>query len=204
MKYLVIDIETTGTDSEANQILEIGIVYENTNRILPTDEIPKFKCIVKHDIYCGSAYAINMNMRIFKILAEYESIRDQDKKEEFRKLHNILTVDQLRAAILQWIHKADKTLFEKTINVAGKNYAVFDKLFLDKVPGWQDIRFDRRFLDPAILFLDWFEDENLPNLQQCMNLAGIKSEVTHNALEDAIDTLLCFRANYHVKRDYTI
>ena len=36
MRYISIDLETTGLDSENNQIIEFGAVLEDTNNILPT------------------------------------------------------------------------------------------------------------------------------------------------------------------------
>jgi hypothetical protein len=52
-----------------------------------------------------------------------------------------------------------------TINVAGKNFATFDKLFLQELPWWQKlIKIRQRVLDPAILMVDWKNDTSLPNL----------------------------------------
>ena len=54
------------------------------------------------------------------------------------------------------------------INVAGKNFGTFDKLFLEKLPRWQQlIRVKQRVIDPAILFCDWEKDEAIPSLTEC-------------------------------------
>jgi hypothetical protein len=87
-----------------------------------------------------------------------------------------------------------------TINIAGKNFAVFDKLFLEQLPAWrEDISYlcERRYLDPSILYVDWKTDKKLPSLDECLKRAGVNTNVTHDALQDAIDTLLCFRAAYN-------
>ncbi len=65
-----------------------------------------------------------------------------------------------------------------TINVAGKNFGTFDKLFLQELPWWQKlIRTRQRVLDPAILLVDWIGDKSLPNLTQCKERAGIRGIV---------------------------
>jgi hypothetical protein len=41
--------------------------------------------------------------------------------------------------------------------------------------------------------MDWKNDESLPNLQKCMDRCKIKGEVTHDALQDAIDVVQVLR-----------
>jgi hypothetical protein len=84
-----------------------------------------------------------------------------------------------------------------TLNVAGKNFGTFDKLFLQELPWWQKlIRTRQRVLDPAILMVDWKKDTSLPNLTTCKERAGIEGVVTHNALEDAWDVIEVLRKFY--------
>jgi oligoribonuclease len=84
-----------------------------------------------------------------------------------------------------------------TINVAGKNFGVFDKLFLQDLPWWVKlIKVRQRILDPAILMVDWNSDESLPSLSVCKERAGFNNHVTHNALEDAWDVIEILRKNY--------
>ena len=84
-----------------------------------------------------------------------------------------------------------------TLNVAGKNFGTFDKLFLNELPWWQKlIRTRQRVLDPAILMVDWKNDTSLPNLTTCKERAGVNGIVTHNALEDAWDVIEVMRKFY--------
>ena len=46
MKYLSLDIETTGLDPNIHQIIEIGAVLEYSH--LPVDELPSFRILIKH------------------------------------------------------------------------------------------------------------------------------------------------------------
>jgi hypothetical protein len=83
------------------------------------------------------------------------------------------------------------------INVAGKNFGTFDKLFLERLPRWKQlIKMRNRILDPAILFVDWNSDEALPGLNLCKERSKIEGEVTHNALEDAMDVVSVLRTKY--------
>jgi hypothetical protein len=84
-----------------------------------------------------------------------------------------------------------------TINVAGKNFGTFDKPFLENLPWWQKlIKVRQRLLDPSILYVDWENDETLPNLDGCKERANIKGLVTHDCLEDAWDVVLTLRNKY--------
>lgn len=198
MKFVLIDLETTGIDEENNQILEFGAVIEDTNKKLPLQKLPMLKCIIKHDMYMGGAFAINMNKRIFDILAKAESIRDKNQRAEFEFENGIMTLDE---AIMNFVRFIKMYYFEngieEPINIAGKNFPSFDKLFLDKSPTWKkNVKFERRFIDPAILFVDWNNDKRLPSLDDCLKRAGIDRSVQHDAVQDCIDVLLCLRTKY--------
>jgi hypothetical protein len=88
------------------------------------------------------------------------------------------------------------------INAAGKNFASFDKVFLQKLPNWSsNVQIRQRILDPAILLMNWKTDESLPNLQVCMDRCELAGEVTHDALQDAIDVVRVIRS---VTKDYIL
>ena len=77
MKFCVIDLETTGFPGKDGtvdelQIIEFGAVIEDTNNILPMSDLPKYNRIIRHEQFIGGAFAINMNSRIFEILAKRE------------------------------------------------------------------------------------------------------------------------------------
>jgi len=84
-----------------------------------------------------------------------------------------------------------------TINVAGKNFGTFDKLFLDELPWWRKlIKIRQRIIDPSVLYCKWDEDESIPSLKKCKERAGIDGEVTHTAIEDAWDVVQMLRKFY--------
>jgi oligoribonuclease len=224
MKYLSVDIETSGLDHEKNDILSVAAIIEDTEKVLPWEEIPKFHvAILRHEI-TGSPRAITMNSKLIEYISrwmepenELESMnianesgltfcREEDVAKEFywfleenglgHGLNNSGGYSEFKGGRIKGsaMNNATKPI---TINVAGKNFATFDKKFLEKLPWWQKlIRIRQRVLDPAILFVDWKEDESLPSLDKCKNRAGIHGLVTHNALEDAWDVIELLRKRY--------
>lgn len=84
---------------------------------------------------------------------------------------------------------------------AGKNFSTFDKNFIDPLlsnisRSVEIIKFRSRVLDPAILYVDWVNDDALPSLSTCKERAGLDPLVTHDALDDAWDVIELLRKNY--------
>jgi hypothetical protein len=215
MIYVSIDIETSGLDHEKHKVLSIGAIIEDTEKKLPYEECPKFNAIVLQNEITGSPRAITMNGGIIQMIGEYLEGTDETKhliqthsdysfyekedviKEFYLWLHvNGLGQDTLFYNGLEGI-QINSTTKPITLNVAGKNFGTFDKLFLQELPWWQKlIRTRQRVLDPAILMVDWTNDKSLPNLTQCKERAGVNGIVTHNALEDAWDVIEVLRKFY--------
>jgi DNA polymerase III epsilon subunit-like protein len=223
MRYLSIDIETSGLNSELNCVLSIGAIIEDTENLLPFDKIPKFNAIVLQNEITGSPRAIAMNREIISLIGDYlegspETRKLLDEKSEYKFLekdevakefywfldengfgHGIINnsggyVEFKDSKLRPTMNNATKPI---KITVAGKNFATFDKLFLERLPWWQKlIRIRQRVLDPGILFMDWKNDETVPSLNQCKERAGIEGVVTHNALEDAWDVIELLRKRY--------
>ncbi|HRW21236.1 MAG TPA: hypothetical protein P5509_04630 [Bacteroidales bacterium] len=207
MKYVSIDIETTELNKEKCQVLEIGAISEDTNNPLSFDEIPKYKCIIGWEEIMGSVFAIDMNNRIIKILAELGTIKDSTQKEIFRKKHNIIHPNDVaphlyyflylngmipgmdsNGALLgggyaqtwngQMVPMINNATKPAKIYVAGKNFASFDAPFLQKLPRFNDvIQFGHRMIDPAMAFINWTEDEQPPSLSECKKRAGLENNI---------------------------
>jgi len=75
--------------------------------------------------------------------------------------------------------------------IAGKNVHAFDIKFMNSI----DFKMDEfsypahRHFDPAELYVDWENDDELPDLATCKQRAGIEGEVSHTALGDAWDVI---------------
>ena len=198
MRYVSIDIETTGLDSTKHQILSIGAVIEDTDNILPFDEIPVFHQAIIHDEITGNIKALVMNAHLLDIIDDWKSSEDPIKKViEGRRRFAFCDIDSIAMNFHFWLLENDMT---GHINVAGKNFESFDKKFLERLPKWNDlISIRHRVLDPAILYTDWANDETLPNLSECKERAGLDEYVTHDALDDAWDVVQVLRKFYKPK-----
>jgi oligoribonuclease len=226
MIYVSIDIETTGLDPLSNNVLSIGAIIEDTEKKLPFSEIPKFNAIVLNRQLQGSPRAITMNQNIISLMGMYLESNDEDKKKlqmvedlqpsGYKFFHEEDVVKefywfleengyfqgnngggyvQIKDGYMRpIINGGTKPI---TINVAGKNFGTFDKLFLEELPWWKKlIRTRQRVLDPAILCVDWKADDSLPNLTKCKERTNVEGIVTHDALEDAWDVIQVMRKFY--------
>ena len=214
MIYTSIDIETSGLDSEKHKVLSIGAIIEDTEKKLPYEDCPKFNAIVLQNEITGSPRALTMNKEIIAMIGEYLEGTNEtrhlmnthsdysfyEKDEVVKKFYEFLWVNGYGDAVpnqLLVTSKIDSNSKPITLNVAGKNFGTFDKLFLQELPWWQKlIRTRQRVLDPAILMVDWKNDKSLPNLTTCKERADIQGIVTHNALEDAWDVIEVLRKFY--------
>lgn len=208
MIYVSIDIETSGLDPALHKTLSIGAIIEDTSKKLPWDEIPKFNAVIIQNEIVGSPRALTMNKKIIEDIGIYlEGTSEErlglaissqcefyEKDDVIKEFYKFLWSNGFGEGNIPTIGSNTKPI---TINVAGKNFGTFDKLFLQQLPWWQKlIRTRQRVLDPAILFCDFKNDESLPSLNTCKERAGIYGLVTHNALEDAWDVIEVLRKFY--------
>lgn len=225
MKYLSIDIETTGLNPENHQILSIGVIVEDTTKKLPFNEIPKFHCAIVREEIAGGLFALNLNKDLIATINGWDTSSEEGKKQieqttgmifcredevvqhlfRFLFRNNVLnnslyyfnenTMVEIIDGISYPVLKSN--IVKSHLTVAGKNFATFDKLFLEKLPRWQQVfKIRQRIIDPTILFTDWKNDEALPNLTTCKERAKTGGEVSHNAIEDAWDVIELMRTQY--------
>ncbi len=227
MKYLSIDIETTGVDSENHQILSIGVIVEDTLKKLPFEEIPKFHCgIVRKEIK-GDLFALNLNRDLIQTINTWNNASEETRKKIEEKENMIFcTEDEVVKHLFRFLflnNILDKSILpisskegqrvefvngvsyptinlrtpKSKFNAAGKNFGNFDRLFLEKLPRWKDVfEVNRRYIDPTILFTDWQNDLQLPDLTKCKERAKTGGKVTHNAIDDAWDVIELLRTQY--------
>lgn len=224
MKYISIDIETTGLDPVNDQVLSIGALIEDTNQPKNLEDMPKFHGVIKRNRIEGGLYAINLNRDLLETMNQYACAKDQDEKNDIVHMTGMqfYNENEIVEAFYYWLAKNGFVDFNdvnsggyvqmvdgvslpaitnKTkpihITAAGKNFATFDKLFLERLPRWKQlIKIRQRILDPSILFVDWKNDESLPGLSLCKKRAGFDEYVSHNALEDAWDVVELLRKEY--------
>lgn len=208
MKYISIDIETTGLDPETCQILSFGAIIEDTSKPLTFEEVPKFYKQIKYDTIVGEPFALNMNKELIKDISENKHglILEEELSSEFWSFlwdNGLIPLSMKEFSFpTDGGRTAKPILFHRApiinIRAAGKNFNSFDKLFIERLTYWKKLfKIHQRVLDPAALYVDFYKDEWLPNLDTCLERAGVDRKVSHNALEDAWDTILALRAKYN-------
>lgn len=180
MKYVSIDIKTTGIDPEKDQILEIGAIIEDTTKPVEFKNAPKFHCYIKHERITGSPYALQLNNKILKILAGKENTDVKiASKEDASYDFKMFIAHHLKEPFV----------------AAGKNFAGFGLPFLKKLPNFC-VKFHHRVLDPAIYYTNFNKDKVLPSMAECFARAtGLRNFKYHEALDDAWNVILLLR-NY--------
>lgn len=225
MKYIAIDLETTGLDPENCQVLSIGAVIEDTNDIKPLDELPTFHGIIKRRNISGETYAINMNRDLIQKMTNYMESRVEEEKAWIEQTNDMkfYEEDEIVQEFYYWLAhngfvdfnepgsggyvttrngQRVPAITNKTkpihITAAGKNFATFDLKFLLKLPRWKQlVKVRQRILDPSILYVDWQNDESLPSLGTCKSRANLPEEIAHDAVEDSKDVILLLRKEYN-------
>lgn len=180
MKYVSIDLETTGLNENVCQIIEIGAVIDDSWNHAPIEQLPTFHCYVINEIAVGNnmqqvltgePYALGMHSDLLKKLHHQPEGNRYIPKEE------------VAGQFQDWLSKHFKG---EKVTVAGKNFMGFDMQFLKKLPNFDVSQFNHRNIDPAMLYWDIQRDEKIPNLKTCMERAGLEGKVAHTALEDAL------------------
>jgi len=199
MRYISIDLESTGLDKEKCQVLEVAVVYDDTDRPQDINACPYFHCYVQHQLYCWEPVAYEMNKRLFE-----EVLYAKPKIMDMLDLHNINFYKQwfgvldpynVGRVLKLWLKAIQ---YEPPYIVAGKNYGSFDLGFLERLPNFtKDIRLPHRHLDPGSWFVT-LEDVRIPDLKECKKRAKLPENIAHRALDDARDIVLLTRHHYGI------
>ncbi|MBF9223752.1 3'-5' exonuclease family protein [Hymenobacter ruricola] len=191
MRYVSLDLETSGSHPQRHQVLELAAVIEDSRHPRPLPELPAFRRVVRHPEYVGSAGALALNARLLQELAR------QDPNPELCTPAELLP--QLREFLLAHGFRADATGCV-AVTMAGKNIGVFDLGFLKALPGYgQAVRAEPAMLDPAAFYLNWHKDSRLPSMSICKARARFPDrEVAHEALADALDVVRLLRPFYQL------
>lgn len=179
MKYVSVDVETTGLDPERDQLLQLAMVVEDTSNIQPIEELPAFCAYVKHERVQGDAFALAMNARHLDFISGRVTPSP----------YPVLDFKQwLRGFVREAHFFLDKHIGADTKAVAaGKNFGSFDRNFL---PPELRARFHHRCIDPGSVFIDW-DKATPPSLDTLLG-----RPVEHDALADARAVIEVLRRGY--------
>lgn len=190
MIYFSLDVETTGLDKDRCSILSLGIIAQK----LGGEEVARKHWLVNHpDGFHGEAYACALNYKILKVLSrltwdnethELLPIGDTSNKL-WDEMGNppIINAKEVIGHLTKFIRQHRGSKYSV---LAGKNVASFDIPFLKKLKNGQELNLITSYmsLDPAILYMT-ADDHHVPSLGECLERAGLPSEVSHDALGDA-------------------
>jgi DNA polymerase III alpha subunit (gram-positive type) len=191
MTFLSIDIETTGLDRLKDQILEFGAVLAKTDN--GGEIVDTFRAVFVYEHLQGNPFAINMNRALIEEMLrhekyaknnndpDFENYNDNNINSPIMRANNVYDLAGFWTIFNPWLRKHG--LDNERLNLAGKNLATFDLPFL--MAKHITIEYSNRIIDPAILYYQE-GDKRLPDLQTCMDRAGIEHQVSHTAVDDAM------------------
>lgn len=168
MKYISLDIETSGLDPNLHQVLEVAAVIEDTERTKTSiEDLPHINFVVAHENIVWSKFAHDLNYEWY-----------------YGALNKDRTCLDPVTAIIHFL--GTNNLYPPSSRIiAGKNVGSFDMQFLPELKP----HVSHRFIDVGSVFMDW---KNGP--QSLSKLVG--HDVKHRALEDARDVIRVLRKAY--------
>lgn len=202
MKYAAIDIETTGLDRDQDQILQVAIVVEDTERVgsdgIPDIlALPTFEGVIRHERISGHPFALAMNADLIEVIAKAPRGPNAEVELRGRTVRIFDNSDELASGAIDFLDATIDTLngppYRRDYVAAGKNAAGFDLPFL---PGKLRVCFHHRVIDVGSVALgveasSWREDR-IPGLSELLSVISNR-EATHDALEDARDVVRLLR-----------
>ncbi len=192
MKYVSIDIETSGLDPERHSILEVAAVATEIGS--PTRHMFRALVIpngmqVQTDPYCAI-----LHMRLWEELLAFQLNSNSPNmifldKSQYGVVMNGQSLPGLvgnNLAIFLNTVWPDHQRKDK-ITVAGKNPGTFDIPFLRKQTDFTEcVQVHHRVLDVTSHFCRPDVDKCLPDLKTCVERAGIAKRTQHDAMADCL------------------
>jgi oligoribonuclease len=199
MKFLSIDVETTGLDPDKDLLLEFAAVEFDTSIAIGDQHGASFRAVVVPAGPEGLTvplHVLSMHSAtgLWQELAIADAALKKNEDNPVISVENGLSLVACRRADVlllfkQWL-KDNHIDHAGRLNIGGKN-VMFDMSFMERCgqPGEWEKMVRYRTLDPGILYLDLKNDDRVPGMESCIRRSGIKMDgVIHSALADAIIT----------------
>jgi oligoribonuclease len=203
MKYISIDLETTGLNHEEHKIIEFGAIIEDSNNPKSYKDSPKFRRVVlqRNGNYNFSSFAAKINANLIKLIADIESGAKILFEESNTLANGWCYEDKLILEFVNWLTWNEELYFfnrkgSVEIVAAGKNFGGFDKNFIKKLNA-PILQIHHRTIDPTTPYIDWQSDSFPPSSDKCKERVGLSGEIKHEALADAWDVILLLREQYN-------
>lgn len=183
MRFVSIDLETTGGNPWVHEVLEFAAIIYDTQQPVARADAPRFRVLMQPTFEQASATALQMNRALVQelrapafdtVVLSPEALTD--RFANFLLQHNF-----------RW-HERGRI----RVQAAGKNFDKFDRIFLERMLEFrQKISFHRVALDPGLLYWNPIKDKQwIPNMVACKKRAGFAdTSVAHRALDDAWDVV---------------
>lgn len=171
MKYISIDTETTGLDASRDMLLELGLVVADTEKPFELTTNNSLRIVFCRKKITGSIEAITLNnqllQEILEINRKYFSFEEDEPgaAKVFHEENNTLYINLDKGEYFTE-EVIDKTINnflvqngiekEERLNIAGKNFASFDKYFLEALVALKLAiikRMHHRVLDVGSMYL---------------------------------------------------
>ena len=123
MKYISIDIETTGLDKDKHQIVEIGAVIDELGSDTPIEDLPRFRAVLIHENMTINSFCANLHRDLWpEILAAQRCVGPKNNNN-----NNNNTLKGV------YVPKADRIDQDSSIRINVKykpiTYVVVDKYY---------------------------------------------------------------------------
>lgn len=185
MKYLSIAITPSSENLEICQVLEICLILEDTETLLPFIKLPTFYGIINYSMINGDATSLE---KAADVITKLSKIKSVSNKSDYLKETRIFNVDLISKAIFNWlldngyetvISNSNKP-FPIEVNVASDMPNI--KEFLSTINDFSNlIKINPVIIDPRFKFINW-EGHNIPSIDECK----LKHNIQFN-LEDICD-----------------
>lgn len=182
MKFVSIDIETTGLDPKKHQILEVGACIVDTQTPSASVDWPKFRMLLTQEDYTVTPYCAKLHYDLWQELSAIKNPKEITVKQDCMLFSGHCLDSDFPLVFMGWCKRngVDKII------PAGKNFGSFDLQFLNRLPNWNAfVRMAHRTYDPAAYYF-MRNDAILPDMNLCCQRAGIAAQTDHTALADAI------------------
>lgn len=196
MRFLSVDIETTGLDPHKHGIIQFAAVYADSKSVITP---AMYHAWIKPDGMVWDFYCLNLHERwltniLYRI--RFDDLGWSSKQQP--RIHDSFAT--MMDDFGEWL--CTKQIWRKgesKIPALGKNFGSFDNLFLQS--NGLTWLFPHRSLD-ATPYYTYHDDERPPDLKLCKQRAINRgcvfdsADVAHTALEDALDVMTLYQF-YH-------
>lgn len=215
MKYLSLCLLTTGSNPSNSDVLEIGMIKEDSKNPLSYKDSPKLRLWVDKEFYRGSPAGLIINTHIFQKIQELrnsKSTRLTDPEKVFTKIgqflkKNFYTVKTHTAQPVNLpgfgmdVHAhSPRVIIEepKEIPILASNWNSAMP-FLRRFKDFDSIPFSKNPLTPMLI--DWENDDFAPSFEDIKNRLNLEDDDSDadDSLKVAWDNIRVMRTLYNKK-----